>query len=112
MSLDNELRTVVSALDDHNDLPDQDTFMEAYAKEAKGYAETLIISGDDILAEKLGEFYIDDDDYYAFLHRMYDLLSKESGILVTHLKHAIVAIAMEDDDDGDKVDIDGKIISI
>lgn len=94
-----DVRQEVQALNADGDLPKGSSFQEEYAEYAQEYANQLIIGGEDILTEKLDEFYLDDDEYYDFLQSMYDDLAKENGILVDALKQAIIAITVMDEED-------------
>lgn len=103
-----DIRTDVEVLRENNGPPSQEDYMELYTKTAKEHAEMVIIGGDDIITEKLDEFYIDDDDYYALLAKLYDSLAKsDDTILCQHLKTAISAIALNDEEeDDDKKDVE------
>jgi len=75
------------------------SFMKIYNDEAETYAEELVENGDDMLAEYLGEFYLETGEYYPVLQKMYDSLSKlTKTILGEHLKQSITNLTIQDDE--------------
>jgi hypothetical protein len=95
----NTVKETVTVMNDANKLGSKD-FMEAYKDECTEYAEVLIKTGEDILAEKLGEFFLTDEDYHDFLNYFYKIMERDgSGVLVKELMTQIIDVVLEDEDD-------------
>lgn len=74
------------------------SFIENYSNKARTYAEELLENGDTMIAEMLEEFYIEQEEYFTVLQRMYDsLASTTKTILGEHLKEIIVEITLGDE---------------
>lgn len=102
----NEVKNNVLVLGDENleielteeEMAEESSFMVKYSEEAEEYAHDIILNGDDILAEFIGEFYLEPGEYYPVLQKMYDALSKlDKTILGASLMNEIINLTVFDE---------------